>query len=79
MPTDLPALLGEPVTVAIVRLTPTEYDIDWVGLRAQANFLAPPFKLAHKARAGQRAALSVQSSYSCDVAPRTTVRKQALP
>ena len=30
-----------------------------VGLRAQANFSAQTFKPAHKARAGQRAALSV--------------------
>ena len=33
-----------------------------VELRAQANFSAPTFEPAHGARAGQRAALSVQSS-----------------
>ena len=30
-----------------------------VGLRAEANFSAQTFKPAHKARAGQRAALSI--------------------
>ena len=33
-----------------------------VGLRAQANFSAQIFKPAHKARAGQHAALSIKSA-----------------
>ena len=69
-----------------------------VGLRAEANFSAQTFKPAHKARAGQRAAPSVQSAAAAmqhleqhleqrssnlaavlDAAPRTAVRKRALP
>ena len=50
-----------------------------VGLQAQANFSTPTFEPAHESRAGQRAALLVYFSCSCDAATRSPVRKRALP
>ena len=44
------------------QLTRTVISAYRVELRAQANFSAPTFEPAHEARAGQRAALSVQLS-----------------
>ena len=47
---------------AFLRSPTTTMSTYRVGLLAQANFSAQTFKPAHKARAGQRAALSVQSA-----------------